>query len=111
MKYTPGPLTVRVSDKWPHDIETINSAGEVVFSRGLPCHSTHQKNAQEAMAGAGLPADWKAAERNSQALADEVLRASAPDLLAVLQKIHAHGYTTTDDHAMVVAAIAKASPP
>lgn len=37
------------------------------------------------------------------------LIAAAPDLLTVLQKIHAHGYTTTDDHAMVAEAIAAAT--
>jgi hypothetical protein len=37
------------------------------------------------------------------------LIASAPDLLAVLQQIHAHGYVTMDDYDMVAEAIAKAT--
>jgi hypothetical protein len=37
------------------------------------------------------------------------LIAAAPELLAVLQRLYAHGYTTMADHAMVAEVIAKAT--
>ena len=86
-KYTPGPLFVSVENKWPFRIVTKNSAGEVVFSHDMPSHSTSHRNAAEALAGKGLDPEWNAAERNAQALADEVLRAAAPELLEACEAL------------------------
>jgi len=86
-KHTQGPLMVSVREKWPFRIVTTNSSGDVVFSRDLPCRSTQHRNAAEAMAGMDMPADWKAAENNARALADEVLRAAAPELLEALIRL------------------------
>jgi hypothetical protein len=112
-KHTPGPLTVKVNDKWPYNIETFNAAGDVVFSRDLPCNGTGQKSAQEAMAGVGMPADWNAGKHNARALADEVLRAAAPDMLETLQAVRDYVVTMKgmghEYQAMIDAAIAKAT--
>lgn len=110
-KHTPGPLTVSVEDQWPFRIVTKNAAGEVVFASDMPCHSTAHKNAAQALAGYGLDPSWKAAENNARAVADEVLRAAAPELLAALidcrealRRCNAAG-----ELAVVDAAIAKAT--
>lgn len=79
--HTPGPLFVTVVNEWPFTIQTKNENGEIVFSRGMPCFSTSQKSAAEALAGNGIDPEWDAAGLNKQALADEVLRAAAPELL------------------------------
>lgn len=105
-KHTKGPLTVAVSDKWPFNIVTTDSAGNVVFSQPLPCYSTRHKNAAEAMSGKGLPPEWDAAEHNARTLADEVLRAAAPDLLKACQAC-ADGVKGWQE--MLHAAIAKAT--
>ena len=99
-KHTPGPLTVSVCEEWPFKIVTIDSRGDVVFSRDLPCHSTNHRNANEAMAGKGMPAEWKAAERNARALADEILRAAAPELLKELKKSRAEIWRLLDAKAI-----------
>jgi hypothetical protein len=85
--HTPGPLKVEIENCWPFRIQTFDAAGNVVFSRDLPSNSTAHQNAQEAMAGFGLPPEWEAAKHNLRAFADEVLRASAPDLLAALETV------------------------
>ena len=85
-KYTAGPLKVSIWPEWPFYIHTFDRSGELVFRREMPMYSTKQKTAEEAMAGAhmGKYAD-QACETNARALADEVLRASAPELLAALR--------------------------
>lgn len=83
-KHTPGPLTVSVNNKWPFKIVTKNADGEVVFATDLPCYSTSHECAADAIDGVGLPAEWNAAEMNARAIADEVLRSAAPDLLDAL---------------------------
>ena len=86
-KHTPGPLTVKIDEQWPFRINTYNRAGEVVFSVGMPCHSTSDERAQDAIECRG----YKRTEReqykaiNRRAIADEVLRAAAPELLEALK--------------------------
>ena len=87
VKHTPGPLTVSVNNKWPFKIVTKNADGEIVFATDLPCYSTSHECAADAIDGVGLPAEWNAAEMNARAIADEVLRSAAPDLLDALQTI------------------------
>lgn len=84
-KHTPGPLFVSVENSWPFNIVTKNTNGEIVFTQQMPCHSTSHKSAQEAITGKGIDPAWDAENRNRQAIADEVLRAAAPDLLEVLK--------------------------
>lgn len=79
-KHTPGPLTVSVQDRWPFKILTKDAAGNVVFATDMPCNSTSHKSAAECLAGVGMNPEWNAAEHNARALADEVLRAAAPNL-------------------------------
>ena len=80
-KHTKGPLFVSVENLWPFNIVTKNSEGEVVFSKGMPCYSTSQKNAAEAISGKRMNPEYEAERHNRRAIADEVLRAAAPDLL------------------------------
>jgi hypothetical protein len=81
--YTKGPLTVRMSQNFPFDIETLDACGEVVFRRRLPAHSTTHRTPEAALAAIGLDPEW--GEANRRALADEILRAASPDLAAALQ--------------------------
>ena len=88
--HTPGPLTVKVADKWPFRIETFDAAGELVFCRDMPCYSTKQKSAKECMDGLYLgDLAEHAASVNAKAVADEVLRAAAPELLEALKDLRA----------------------
>jgi len=106
-KHTPGPLTVSVNDKWPFKIVTKNAEGEVVFQTDLPIYSTSHNCAADAIYGVGLPAEWNSAEMNARAIADEVVRAAAPDLLAALQGIL--GYFDSGNSVSVSQATIKAS--
>lgn len=103
--YTPGPLFVSVEDKWPFSIVTTNSAGTVVFKRDMPCNSTSHRNAKDAIAAVDTPAEWFGAEANARAIADETLRAAAPDLLEALQALlpgaEAMGWDTTKARAAI----------
>jgi hypothetical protein len=81
--HTPGPFTVRVSPKWPFNIETLDSAGEVVFSRVMPANSTDHMTIEDVLAAKGM--EPACAEANRRALVDEILRAAAPDLAAAMQ--------------------------
>jgi hypothetical protein len=82
--YTKGPLTVRVNDCWSFNIETYGADGKVVFSAGMPCYGTSLRHAKQVIAGKGMPSEWNAANKNARAVADEVLRAAAPELLGML---------------------------
>ena len=83
MKYTKGPLKVIPSKEWPFDIVIYNANGKKVFSRGLPCHSSKDKTFEEALSCVNFdPKDREECfNLNKQALADEILRAAAPELL------------------------------
>lgn len=114
-KHTPGPLTVKVCDEWPFHIQTLNAAGDVVFSRHLPAYSTRQESAKQAMAGKFMgDTQAEAAAANQKALADEILRAAAPELLEALEVICNSIETTNSPwressmHTMALNAIAKA---
>ena len=90
-KFTKGPLTARMSNEWPWKIETVDSAGEVVFTRPLPCHSSDDKSADAALRCLNFDAKdrERCAEVNARALADEHVRASAPELYDALEQIAA----------------------
>jgi hypothetical protein len=85
--HTPGPLTVKVSERWPFDIETYDARGVVIFSDRMPCHSTEDKTAKQAIECRHFARDEREqhAAINRRAIADAVLRAAAPDLLAALR--------------------------
>lgn len=87
-KYTAGPLTVSVWPQWPFYIDTHDNFGQLVFRRDMPMSSTKQGTVVEVMAGAymGKYAS-EAFEINARALADEVLRAAAPELREALQDL------------------------
>jgi len=88
-KHTKGPLKVAVSDKWPFDIVTTAEDGSVRFVTRLPCFSTEDRNAKDAVECRS----FKPSEReeyaaiNRQTIADEVLRAAAPELLQALKQM------------------------
>ena len=110
--HTPGPLFVSVEPRWPFRIITTDLAGDVVFSREMPSNSTAHRTSQEAMDGKGLPPEWNAGERNRRALADEYVRAAAPDLLKALEFVMDRlvDKHETDEAAVAArAAIAKAT--
>ena len=110
--HTPGPLFVSIEPRWPFRIITTDLAGDVVFSRDMPSNSTAHRTSQEAMDGKGLPPEWNAGERNRRALADEYVRAAAPDLLKACWNV----VLASDDSERAAAreqaraAIAKATP-
>ena len=119
-KHTPGPLSVSFGTKWPFEILIINESGSVVYRDSLPCHSSKDKNFEEAL----NCWNFKASEQeeyaaiNKRAVADAYLRAAAPDLLAALQDVDAlwmhHSIAHGDGkisplHEKVIAAIAKAT--
>lgn len=80
--HTLGPLTVRVNPKWPFNIETLDVQGEVVFVRTMPANSTSHRTVEDVLSAKGMEPDC--AESNQRALADEILRAAAPDLAAAV---------------------------
>ena len=86
--HTLGPLTVRVCTYWPYDIETINAEGVIVFSDGMPAHSSAMNSLEDLWFGVGFPAHDKAAviAANRRAVADAVIRAAAPCLLEALKR-------------------------
>ena len=119
-KHTPGPLSVSFGTKWPFEILIINEPGSVVYRDSLPCHSSKDKNFEEAL----NCWNFKASEQeeyaaiNKRAVADAYLRAAAPELLAALQDVDAlwmHNSIAHGDgkisplHEKVIAAIAKAT--
>ena len=87
-KHTPGPLSVSFGTKWPFEILIINESGGVVYQNPLPCHSSKDKNFEEAL----NCLNFKASEQeeyaaiNHRAVADAYLRAAAPDLLRYLKE-------------------------
>lgn len=52
--HTPGPLTVRVSERWPYTVETLDQSGEVMFSDPMWAHSTKMKSLDDLWAGVGF---------------------------------------------------------
>lgn len=88
-KWTQGPLTVRMASEWPWNIETVNAAGEVVFYTQLYCLSSDDKTAKEALDCAHIKADKREeySATNYRALADETIRAAAPELYKALEAL------------------------
>jgi len=84
--HTPGPLTVVIEDKRLPRIVTLNTDGEAVFSTEMPCHSSKDNCADDTINCKNFPHDVQEAysQINKRAIADEVLRAAAPDLLAAM---------------------------
>jgi len=91
VKHTPGPLTVRVSERWPYDIETVNADGDVVFFDRMPAYSTAMRSHEDLWKGVGFPARKReeVVEVNRRAVADATIRAAAPDLLEALGEMEA----------------------
>lgn len=84
--YTDGPLRVELTLR---SINTLNQNGEIIFRRDWPCTSSRDTTVEERRGCVFFPFKQvdKCAEINERAIADEVLRASAPDLLHVLESL------------------------
>jgi hypothetical protein len=95
-RHTPGPLFVSVENLWPFNIVTKNADGEMVFSNRMPCYSTEHKNAAEAISGKDMNPEWEAEKHNRRAIADEVLRAAAPELLDACKSAMPKGICLTN---------------
>ena len=111
-KHTPGPLSVSFGTKWPFEILIINESGSVVYRDTLPCHSSKDKNFEEAL----NCWNFKASEQeeyaaiNHRAVADAYLRAAAPDLLEALKRCKFDSLNMTiEDREFCRAAIARAT--
>ena len=111
-KHTPGPLSVSFGTKWPFDILIVNQSGDVVHRELLPCHSSKDKNFEEAL----NCWNFKASEQeeyaaiNKRAVADAYLRAAAPDLLEALKQIAGNDpYHQSSAGRIARAAIARAT--
>lgn len=85
LNITKGKLMVRVSEDYPFPIETYDEEGNVVFVTNFPTSSSSWKSLKDVLNAKGW--DWDemskddVAKANQKALANEVLRASAPELL------------------------------
>ena len=88
-QHTPGPLYVKMDENWPFNINTFNAVGDLVFVEKLPCHSTRDESPQEALDCVNFVHENREeySEANHRALADAILRAAAPDLLAMIQEL------------------------
>ena len=110
--HTPGPLSVSFGTKWPFEILISNESGAVVYRQSLPCHSSKDKNFEEAL----NCWNFKASEQeeyaaiNHRAVADAYLRAAAPDLLEALKRCKFDSLNMTiEDLEFCRAAIARAT--
>ena len=112
-KHTPGPLSVSFGTKWPFEILIINESGGVVYRESLPCHSSKDKNFEEALNCWNFKASERkkyAAAINHRAVADAYLRAAAPDLLEALKRCKFDSLNMTlEDREFCRAAISKAT--
>ena len=111
-KHTPGPLSVSFGTKWPFEILIINESGGVVYRESLPCHSSKDKNFEEALNCWNFKASEgkEYAAINHRAVADAYLRAAAPDLLEALKRCKFDSLNMTlEDREFCRAAIAKAT--
>ena len=110
--FTPGPLSVSFGTKWPFEILIINESGGVVYREGMPCHSSKDKNFEEALNCWNFKAGERKeyAEINHRAVADAYLRAAAPDLLDALKRCKFDSLNMTlEDREFCRAAISKAT--
>lgn len=85
--YTRGPLTVRLSSKWPFHVETVDQNGQVVFSEDLVCSSTSHQTREDAIECRGFTRESRRSARAliQRQLANAYLRAAAPELLEALE--------------------------
>ncbi|GEM_PF-2654205 len=115
VKHTPGPLSVRVNERWPYDIETLSAAGEVVFSERMPAHSTKMRSHDDLWAGVGFPPNEREeiVETNRRAVADATIRAAAPDLFEAAaefcRRVEAGEIRSKRSYAAFKAALSKAT--
>lgn len=113
MSHTKGPLHVVIDERWPFSIKTLNAAGETVFSREMPCHSSADQSVDDAINCRNFRFDERDAyaQINKTAIADEVLRAAAPELLETLIRMSekSYGWDAEDFRRAARAAIAAAT--
>jgi hypothetical protein len=86
--FTPGPLTVKTDTKWPFDIKTYNASDEVVAVSSMPAYTTRQTTSKECMSGRFMTDQYEARVLNHCCYADQVLRATAPEMFDLLYEIY-----------------------
>lgn len=81
-KFTKGPLTVEVCEKWPFSILIKDKYGQTVFTESLACSNSKDKTFHEAVSAQ----NWHPSQRDvvqeqqERSIADAYLRAAAPEL-------------------------------
>lgn len=85
-KYTKGPWFVRQEEKWPFDINIVDSNGQIVSNEPRYAYSSKQETIEDVMTAYRFPKDERDAviKANETQLANAHLRAAAPDLLEAL---------------------------
>ena len=88
VNFTSGPLTVKIDNKWPFDIKTYDASHEVVAVSSMPAYTTRQTTSKECMTGRFMTYQYEARELNQRCYADQVLRATAPEMFDLLHEIY-----------------------
>lgn len=86
-KFTLGPWRVEQEPEWPFHIYIISSDGEVVGCERRHAYSTSHKSIDDVMQAKGFKGNQEECiAANARQLANETLKAAAPELLAELSK-------------------------
>lgn len=80
VKHSPAPWTLSQHPRWPFCLTTTAADGRIIAVTDLASVSTADKTTAEA----------NAREGNAEVIANETLRAAAPDLLAALEAMTAY---------------------
>lgn len=87
-KHTPGPWTMTQLKQWPFRLLTTAANGKVISCTSLEAYGTDDTSAAEANARLG----------NEECIANEQLRAAAPDMLEACKRLtmNRHYHATMD---------------
>ena len=87
-KFTKGPWFVRQEEKWPFDINIVDSNGQIVSNEPRYAYSSRQETIEDVMTAYRFPKDERdaAIKANETQLANAHLRAAAPELLEFVKE-------------------------